>query len=191
MNEAADRPFSGYSSGMKQRIAIARALLHDPPILLMDEPTRSLDPASAMSLRQFIAEELSGRDRKTILLATHHLREAEALSHRVAILVSGRVRRLGTVAEVRLAGIRGRTYRLEVEPSPQRLHGPFELVSDRTDDGVRKLTVALDEHQALNDLLRAALDSGFVLRACDRLEPDLEEAFTRVLEDGAAEEAVR
>jgi ABC-2 type transport system ATP-binding protein len=85
MVEAADRPFSDYSSGMKQRMSIARSLLHDPPILLMDEPTRSLDPAAALSLRRFIQEELSGRDHKTIVLATHNLHEAEALCSRIAL----------------------------------------------------------------------------------------------------------
>jgi ABC-2 type transport system ATP-binding protein len=88
--KAADRPFSGYSSGMKQRVSIARALLHDPPILLMDEPTRSLDPATSRSLRQFILDQLKGRDGKTILLATHDLREAEVVSDRIAILIRGR-----------------------------------------------------------------------------------------------------
>ena len=63
--DAADRPFSGYSSGMKQRVSIARALLHDPPILMMDEPTRSLDPASSKNLRHFILDQLQGRDGKT------------------------------------------------------------------------------------------------------------------------------
>ena len=75
MADAADRQFSGYSSGMKQRIAIARALLHDPEVLLMDEPTSSLDPASARRLRQFILDELNGRDGKTVVLASHNLRE--------------------------------------------------------------------------------------------------------------------
>jgi len=97
MVEAADRRFADYSSGMKQRLAIARALLHDPPILLMDEPTRSLDPASAMALRTFIRDEVKARDGKTVLLATHNLREAETMCDRVAILVKGKVREIGTV----------------------------------------------------------------------------------------------
>jgi ABC-2 type transport system ATP-binding protein len=76
MADDADRPFSGYSSGMKQRIAIARALLHDPPVLFMDEPTRSLDPAGAQELRDFIRHDMQQRDGKTILIATHDMREA-------------------------------------------------------------------------------------------------------------------
>jgi ABC-2 type transport system ATP-binding protein len=112
--DAASRRFSDYSSGMKQRLAIARALLHDPPVLLMDEPTRSLDPAASLSLRAFIRDELSARDRKTILLATHNLREAEVLCDRIAILVQGTVRQTGTVAEVRSLGIDERSFRLEL-----------------------------------------------------------------------------
>src|SRR4029079_2453237 len=114
MTEPADRRFADYSSGMKQRLAIARAMLHDPPILFMDEPTRSLDPASALSLRTFILDELKGRDGKTILIATHNLREAEAACDRLAILVKGLVRQVGTVDEVRRWGVRERRLRLVV-----------------------------------------------------------------------------
>jgi ABC-2 type transport system ATP-binding protein len=179
--EAADRRFSGYSSGMKQRLAIARALLHDPPILLMDEPTRSLDPASALALRAFVKDELKRRDGKTILLATHNLREAEALCDRIAVLVEGTVRQTGTVAEVRRWGIDERRYRIDLAPTDAAITGPYRTVSDERTDGMRRLVVSLEGRTGLNDVLAALLAQGAVVQACDRVEPDLEEAFARLL----------
>jgi len=188
MDEAADRPFSEYSSGMKQRISIARALLHDPPILLMDEPTRSLDPASSLALREFILHELARKEGKTVLLATHNLREAEVLADRIAILVRGRVRQVGTVPEVRQWGVRERRFRLVLDPAGSLPPGPFRILEDQRDAGSRSVLVSLDEGARLDDLLRAVLGAGCGVRACDRVEPDLEEAFSRILragEDGA------
>lgn len=184
--EAADRAFSGYSSGMKQRLAIARALLHDPPILLMDEPTRSLDPAACLSLRAFIRDELKGRDGKTILLATHNLREAETLCDRIAILVAGSVRQTGTIAEVRRWGVDERQFRLDVTNWRDDIAGPFRVVSVETINGIRRVVVALDGDGRLNDVLAAVMAQGGVLHACDRVEPDLEEAFARLLSAEAA-----
>jgi ABC-2 type transport system ATP-binding protein len=181
MSHAADRPFSGYSSGMKQRIAIARAMLHDPPILLMDEPTRSLDPASSLELREFIQHQLQEREGKTVLLATHNLREAEAMSDRIAILVRGRVRQVGTVPEVRRWGMQGRTFLLEVDVAVELPGGPFTALSDETVDDVRKITLELEPGVRFDDLLRHLFAAGVEVRACDRIEPDLEAAFSRIL----------
>jgi len=184
--EAAPRRFSDYSSGMKQRLSIARALLHDPPILLMDEPTRSLDPASSLSLRRLIKDELNGRDGKTILLATHNLREAEVLCDRIAILVSGTVRQVGTIAEVRRWGIDERQFRLEVSHWHEELAAPFRTVSSEIVGGSRRVVVAVDGDGRLDDLLKSVMAQGGTIEACDRIEPDLEEAFSRLL---AAESA--
>jgi len=195
LTAAADRPFSGFSSGMKQRVAIARALLHDPPILLMDEPTRSLDPATAMTFRRFLLDELCGRDGKTIVLATHDLREAEVLSDRIAILVRGRVREVGTVDEVRRWGVRERAFRLELGGAASAVDGPFRVLADEEAHGVRRLTLALAEGAALDDALRALMRSGATILSCDRLEPDLEDAFSRILAseraDGGADRDAR
>jgi len=187
--EAAPRRFSDYSSGMKQRLAIARALLHDPPILLMDEPTRSLDPAASLSLRALIRDELTGRDGKTVLLATHNLREAEALCDRIAILVAGTVRQVGTIAEVRRWGIDERQFRLEVSNLRGELAGPFRLVSAEHGDGIRRFVVALDPDRRLDDVLKAVMAQGGVVHSCDRVEPDLEEAFSRLLATQSARES--
>jgi ABC-2 type transport system ATP-binding protein len=183
MTEAAGRRFADYSSGMKQRLAIARAMLHDPPILLMDEPTRSLDPASALSLRAFILDELKRRDRKTIVIATHNLREAEAVCDRLAIVVKGSVRQVGTVDEVRRWGVRAARVRLEVERWPAAPPGPWIETSRTTsEDGRIRVDLELEHGGAFEDLVRALLALDVGLHACDRVEPDLEDAFSRILE---------
>jgi ABC-2 type transport system ATP-binding protein len=184
--DAAPRRFSDYSSGMKQRLAIARALLHDPPILLMDEPTRSLDPAASLALRILIHDELKGRDRKTILLATHNLREAEVLCDRIAILVEGTVRQVGTVAEVRRWGIDEHRYRLDVAHWSDGLEGPFRIVSSEIVGGLRRVVVAMEGDGLLGDLLSSVIQKGGRIDACDRIEPDLEEAFARLLTQESA-----
>jgi ABC-2 type transport system ATP-binding protein len=88
--EAADRRFDGYSSGMKARLSLARALLTEPPVLLLDEPTRTLDPLAAADFRA-LALSLA-RDRgRTLLFATHDLHEAAAVASRVVVLARGKV----------------------------------------------------------------------------------------------------
>jgi ABC-2 type transport system ATP-binding protein len=90
LSETADRPVLGYSSGMRARLSLARALLAKPPLLLLDEPTRSLDPLAASGFRD-VAARLAHEHETGILLATHDLHEAVAVSDRVVILSAGRV----------------------------------------------------------------------------------------------------
>ena len=187
MTEPADRPFSGYSSGMKQRVSIARALLHDPPILLMDEPTRSLDPGTALRLRDYVLEKLKRRDGKTILIATHNLREAETMADRVAIIAQGRVQEVGTVEEVRRWGLSGERFMVETAADDGPLQGPFRVLSDEVLDGRRKVTVLIAEGQSFEGMLRSLLASGVHVRSCDRIEPDLEGAFARILKTAGSE----
>ncbi len=94
------------SSGIRQRILIARALLHDPAVLLLDEPTKSLDPASAQGLRGFIKETLADGLGKTVLIATHNLAEAESLGDQIAIMKDGRIHGCGSLDTLRgIAGL--------------------------------------------------------------------------------------
>ncbi|MET0341619.1 MAG: ABC transporter ATP-binding protein [Polyangiales bacterium] len=109
-----ERPFQDYSTGNKQRLAIARALLPDPPLLLLDEPTRSLDPISAEGLRRVLAGWAgAGRD-KTVLITTHNLAEIEALCARVAILSRGRVIECAALDTLRAKYARGEVVRVRV-----------------------------------------------------------------------------
>lgn len=91
LDDRADELVEKYSSGMRQKLAIARAMLHDPEVLLLDEPTLGLDPSFSKSIRSFIREELNKKQGKTILLTTHYMEEADQMCDRVAFITKGRI----------------------------------------------------------------------------------------------------
>jgi ABC-2 type transport system ATP-binding protein len=103
LSEKDDAPFQHFSEGMKQRLGPARALLKDPKLMLLDEPTRSLDPISQGEIRKLIRGLLIDRLGKTVLLVTHSLDEAEQVCDRVAILHRGKIITVGTVEAVKRA----------------------------------------------------------------------------------------
>lgn len=99
LSEAARRRSGEYSKGMKQKLALARALLHDPSVLLLDEPTSAMDPESARLVRDEIARLRSSQ--RTIIICTHNLAEAEALADTIAIIYRGKVLLNGTLDELK------------------------------------------------------------------------------------------
>jgi ABC-2 type transport system ATP-binding protein len=94
LNGRGDEKVQGYSRGMKQRLHVARTLLHDPAVLFLDEPTLGLDPVGAREFRQVILDLQS--EKKTILLTTHYMFEADALCDRIAVINHGRIIALDT-----------------------------------------------------------------------------------------------
>lgn len=176
--EAAEERFMNYSSGMRQKLAIARALLHDPPVLFMDEPTRSLDPLTARHLRALVRDVLAGRDGKTVLLATHNLGEADEICSRVGILVRARLRRVGSPAELRRWVDGGEVYRLQVEGVGERA---LPAGSRVLEPGPRlRFEATLRGQDGLDGLLRDLHASGARIVACERVEATLEEVFDRI-----------
>ncbi|HEX8163752.1 MAG TPA: ABC transporter ATP-binding protein [Pyrinomonadaceae bacterium] len=101
LNELARRRFGQLSTGNKQRVIVARAMLSDPPVLLLDEPTRSLDPLAAAEMRATIRKLAAAAEPKTVLLTSHNLTEIEELCDRVAIISGGSVRALDTPRALR------------------------------------------------------------------------------------------
>jgi ABC-2 type transport system ATP-binding protein len=97
--EVARRRSGEYSKGMRQKLALARALLHEPPVLLLDEPTSAMDPESAQLVREEIARLKSSQ--RSIIICTHNLIEAEALADYIAIIYHGRILMQGTLDELR------------------------------------------------------------------------------------------
>ncbi|HVF21466.1 MAG TPA: ABC transporter ATP-binding protein, partial [Pyrinomonadaceae bacterium] len=101
LEEVARRRFGEMSTGNKQRLAVARAMLSNPPVLLLDEPTRSLDPLAAARMRELIRSLAQQDPPVTILLTSHNLAEVETLCERVAIISRGCIRALDTPEHLR------------------------------------------------------------------------------------------
>ncbi len=100
LGEVLDRPVRTYSSGERSRVALARALLHRPKVLLLDEVTRALDPGAASRIRTLIRRELVEREQAAVLLTSHDLAEVQACCDRVVLLEGGRIRAEGSYAQV-------------------------------------------------------------------------------------------
>src|SRR5690606_25256479 len=98
--DTGEKMVGSFSSGMKQRLLIARALLSRPRILLLDEPTRSLDPLSARDFRAFLREEIAGQQGCSVILATHSAEEALNLCDRLAVLRKGELLAIGPAEEL-------------------------------------------------------------------------------------------
>ncbi|MDQ7007981.1 MAG: ABC transporter ATP-binding protein [Acidobacteriota bacterium] len=184
LSEDANRRFGDFSSGMRQRLAIARALLADPPVLLMDEPTRSLDPVSAAELRRWVVDELHGRDGKSILLATHNLHEAETVCHRVAILSGGRILADASPDRLRREGIGGHHYRLTLEGAELPDLGDARVLEQEEHDGRREIVVQLGP-AGLDGLLCRLVGGGVRVLSCGPEVPELEAVFQRLVARGS------
>src|SRR5215213_3410865 len=132
----------GYSRGMKQRLHVARGLLHDPPVVFLDEPTIGLDPVGARELRATIASLTEAG--KTVLLTTHYMFEADALCDRIAVIAKGRIVAQGTPQELKNQVAEGQVLEVEVYGIAE---GSVDHV--RGLDGVRTVTIEDREHAQL------------------------------------------
>ena len=190
--EVAERPFKDYSSGMRQRLAIARGLLTDPEILFLDEPTRTLDPLAARDLRRFFKDVLVGERNRTIILATHNTAEAEELCDRIAIIHRGQVRACDTVSEVKRLVSDETRYQLRLrEPldgSRERLASlglagcTFEVTEDPMSDALTLVRVQLTgDGAAISDVIEAVVRLGLKVESCVAEEVSLEEVIARVV----------
>jgi len=182
LNEKADTAFMKYSTGQQQRLALARALLSDPQVLLMDEPTRSLDPVAASELRKLTRKELSGQHGKTILWCTHNLKEAEEVCDRLAIIHKGKVIASGSLEDMRSLVDDDSFYQLKIDHMPEDALGTLGLFPMRTfrNNGYMELELKAKEEN-IPHLLKHLVASGIKVYNCTRKETDLEEIFEKLI----------
>jgi ABC-2 type transport system ATP-binding protein len=173
-------PAGTFSKGMRQKLAIARALLHEPRVLFLDEPTSGLDPEAAHIVREFIAE--LRKEGRTIFLCTHNLDEADRLCDRIAVFNTSLLA-LDTPAGLRRQ-LYGRTvvfHMARVDPAWVELVGSISSVraAEVRDE---KLVVRVDDPEAVNPaIVRALVDAGADIRFVGELRRSLEDVYLRLL----------
>jgi ABC-2 type transport system ATP-binding protein len=172
------------SRGMKQRLCLARALVHDPQVLLLDEPASGLDPRARIEMRELIRE--LRRMGKTILVSSHILPELEELCSWVGFIDRGRMVAAGPMAEVRNRVLSGRRLRVAlVDPDEIKLLAARDRVKDRpgvisVDVVESSLEIAVEESFADQELLTELVRAGVAIRSFAPVTGDLSEAFMRL-----------
>lgn len=191
MAEHANRRVGGFSKGMRQKIAIARALLHEPEVIYLDEPTSGLDPSAAKTVRDFVAtlRELG----RSIVVCTHNLDEAERLCDRIGIM-QGTLLRVDSPAALRRHG-RNATVRVELNGArgPESFMEvlarlPFVLGAQPRED--RSLLVELTEpHAETPDLVAALVAAGARITGVREEAATLEEVYLRLVGEAGERDA--
>lgn len=179
-------PVGQYSKGMKQKLAIARALIHSPEILYLDEPTSGLDPKSSKDIRDLM-EELTKNERQTILLCTHRLEDAEKLCDRVMIINKGKPITVSSPHDLRKRFSSGQ----EVQVGFNKLdEGLIELVRNLSSvvnltahSDENSISVSLRDEQDTPSLVKALVEHGADVRYVKPLETSLEDAYLELMEE--------
>ena len=185
--DRANEKVGGYSKGMKQRLALARALLHKPELLFLDEATSGLDPVSAHHVNGLI-ERMARREGCTVFMCTHNLVDAQRLCDRVAILEHGRLVALGTPTELTRQYVRRLDVELEVAeeqiPTTLRvLRSLSALVLGEPSKPNGALVVTINKHESIPDVLAALVQNHIRVFRLAPQEANLEQVYFTLHEE--------
>jgi ABC-2 type transport system ATP-binding protein len=173
------------SKGYRQRVGLAAAMVHDPPVLVLDDPTAGLDPAQIQEVRALI-RELAGKH--TVILSTHILSEVEAVCDRVVIIARGRLRAQGRLDELRSSALHGAQYLVETDTARAGefiggISGVAELRQTPLDDPWTRLMIVADTSRDLREEIAAALAGRGMIRELHRQVETLEKLFLRLVSE--------
>lgn len=196
LEKDADRLVEEYSTGMKSKLNFARALLHDPPVIFLDEPTIGLDPNSARKIREVVLK--LREEGKTVLLTTHNMWEADALSDHIAIINKGKVIAYGTPGELKAMVAEHTSIEIEavgldsgsVTEALRRLPGVLNVAARIRDPvaGRGEIRVVAEDEGVMPRLLEALVERRVKVTAIRTLEPTLEDVFVYLTGERLASE---
>ncbi|MBN1119878.1 MAG: ABC transporter ATP-binding protein [Anaerolineae bacterium] len=185
MADVLEQRLGEYSKGMRQKLALIRAMLHDPPVLLLDEPTSAMDPHSARLVRDAI-RDLRG-DGRTIILCSHNLPEAEELSDRIAIIRRGEIIASGTALELKARLLGPPLLELRVGGSLNGLVKTLDGLVDVESQGYGWIRYRVESPTVTNPLVIKKLASlGIDVVTLSEVPQSLEEVYMRVVSQSDA-----
>jgi ABC-2 type transport system ATP-binding protein len=189
LSEVADRMSQAYSTGMTRKLSICRVLLSNASVILFDEPTAGLDPSAADDLRQLILQDLVKREKKTVMLATHNLAEANSMCTRIGLLKEGRLIAVGSPEEVRknvedrvdlvvtLGGVDSHPDELQREL--EKVDGVFSVAIVNT-QGTKQIRLSGRKDLHYLDVFSLVSSHGLRVLSMETSSPSLEDAFFRL-----------
>jgi ABC-2 type transport system ATP-binding protein len=187
--DALPRRMSDYSKGMKQKIALVRTLLHNPPVLLFDEPTSAMDPSSARLVRDAIREMRSDEGR-SIIICTHNLPEAEELADRIGIIRNGAIVAEGTASDLKVRLLGPPLMELQLRHAPNNgllpLMRRFVEIEAVGETWVRYRTA--DPHTMNPRVLEALTEAQIPVVTLSEVPRSLESVYLRAVESEAGME---
>jgi ABC-2 type transport system ATP-binding protein len=183
LNSMAEKPINGLSKGMKQRLCLGRTMIHNPSVLVLDEPAAGLDPRARIELREMIGQLAAAG--KAILISSHILTELAEICDKVGIIEQGRLLAVGSVAEISARVQIQSTVRVRVLHDAERLRDwitAHEHVSDLRQDGELTMFSFTGDREAEAQLLRAIVEAGFPVVEFGAKHKSLEDVFLHVTE---------
>lgn len=180
--KASGRKFGGYSKGMKRKLTIAAGIIHNPPLLFLDEPTTGIDVSSARQIRQIISD--FHRSGTTIFLTTHYIEEAERLCGRIAFIVSGKIVRTDTVENLiqpmqEKHVMQLSLFKANTAPGHEKLAAAFpRLVFQDLSNG--QIRVESDGPISVAPLVRFLEEEAIEVMEARRIRPSLEDVFVQI-----------
>ncbi len=204
LRSRANDDYQRYSTGMQRKLLLSRALLRNTPILLFDEPTAGLDPASAAEFRTMLSEKLAREEKKTVLLSTHNLAEAQKLCDRIAILDHGQITVCDTPDNVRCKIFEEKVLvvtfvnnilndaREKMEKELATMQGVHSVTLEVSpDNGLSEISLRVEKEQDLTNILEIFLRRGLKIKSVNTQEPSLEDAFRAITGKNPQEPRVR
>jgi ABC-2 type transport system ATP-binding protein len=187
LGDALDKRLGEFSKGMKQKLALVRAMLHDPQVLLLDEPTSAMDPQSAKQVRESILE--LQRDERTILITTHNLTEAQVLANRIAIIRHGRIIANGTIDELAQQFVGQPIMELRVNGEVNGLHNDLSPLVEVDDYGINWLQYRTPDPYTTNpQILAKCQELGVEVVTLSQITKTLEDIYLQVVEEDEVQE---
>lgn len=184
LRERARDKVGTYSKGMRQRLALARAMVHDPPLLILDEPTAGVDPSGQIEVREVLLA-MARKEEKTIFFSSHNLDEVQRICNRIALISRGEIKLCGDLEELRRERSANEVEVKTTEAISDRLFGELRALShlglqERND---RTLTFALQARVRVPDLVNLLVSRGVEIEGVSKKEVSLEEIYSAMLKE--------